>query len=33
MGKSLPLRKIPEGLHVPPVGKSEKEKMLLPQAI
>lgn len=32
-GKSLPLRKVPEGLHVPPVGKSDKEKLYLPQVV
>lgn len=29
-GKSLPLRKVPEGLLVPPVPKDEEEKKYLP---
>lgn len=33
MGKSLPLRKVPEGLLVPPVPKDEEEKKYLPQKI
>ena len=33
MGKSLPLRKVPEGLLVPPVPKDEEEKKYLPQTI
>jgi hypothetical protein len=32
-GKSLPLRKVPEGLIVPPVGRSEEEKKYLPEKI
>mmetsp|Transcript_14361 Transcript_14361/g.24450 ORF Transcript_14361/g.24450 Transcript_14361/m.24450 type:complete len:168 (-) Transcript_14361:33-536(-) len=32
-GKSLPLRKVPEGLIVPPVPKDEEEKKFLPQKI
>jgi hypothetical protein len=32
-GKSLPLRKVPEGLLVPPVPKDEEEKKYLPQKI
>lgn len=32
-GKSLPLRKIPEGLCVPPVAKDEEESKFLPQTI
>jgi len=33
MGKSLPLRKVPEGLLVPPVPKDEEERKYLPQTI
>jgi len=32
-GKSLPLRKVPEGLLVPPVPKDEEERKYLPQTI
>ena len=32
-GKSLPLRKVPEGLLVPPVPKDEEERKYLPQKI
>jgi len=32
-GKSAPLRKVPEGLIVPPVPKDEFEKQYLPCAI
>ena len=32
-GKSLPLRKVPEGLLVPPVPKDEDEMKYLPQKI
>lgn len=32
-GKSLPLRKVPEGLCVPPVAKDEEESKFLPQTI
>lgn len=32
-GKSLPLRKVPEGLLVPPVPKDEEEQKYLPQKI
>jgi hypothetical protein len=32
-GKSTPLRKIPEGLYVPPVPKDEYEKQFLPKKI
>jgi hypothetical protein len=29
----MPLRKVPEGLHVPPVGLNDKQKQYLPQTI
>eukprot|EP00351_Strombidinopsis_sp_SopsisLIS2011_P003897 CAMPEP_0116874008 /NCGR_PEP_ID=MMETSP0463-20121206/5385_1 /TAXON_ID=181622 /ORGANISM="Strombidinopsis sp, Strain SopsisLIS2011" /LENGTH=194 /DNA_ID=CAMNT_0004517053 /DNA_START=3442 /DNA_END=4026 /DNA_ORIENTATION=- len=32
-GKSLPLRKMPEGLSIPPVPKDDQERQLLPQTI
>ena len=32
-GKSLPLRKVPEGLLVPPVPKTDEEIKYLPQKI
>jgi len=32
-GRSLPLRKIPEGLMAPPLPKDEYEKQFLPQTI
>ena len=32
-GTSLPLRKVPEGLLVPPVPKDEEEQKFLPQKI
>lgn len=32
-GKSLPLRKVPEGLLVPPVPRDEEERKYLPQTI
>lgn len=32
-GKTLPLRKVPEGLLVPPVPKDDEERKYLPQTI
>ena len=32
-GKSLPLRKMPEGLNAVPIPKDDDEKMLLPQTV